>query len=112
MARRLTTLLAAPALLGILLVAPAAAPAQAADSRGFVLDETTVSKIHEAFARGTLTCAELVDRYLARINAYENQGPAINALITVAPDAMAQARALDREFRRSHGRVGPLHCIP
>jgi len=106
--------LAAPVLAGVLTPAPAAAAGAAppADAARFVLEETTVEQIHRAFAHRKLTCAGLVGGYLARIAAYEDQGPAINSLITLAPDAMVQARALDRRFRRTHGRVGPLHCIP
>jgi amidase len=78
----------------------------------FVLEEATVASIHAAFRSGNLTCSQLIDGYLTRILAYENQGPAINALISVATDAKMQAKALDAEYRRSRGRVGPLHCIP
>lgn len=106
MRRWLVTLLVLPGLLG------GPAVAQARQDHGFALEETTIEQIHHAFHRGTLTCARLVAGYLARIDAYEDRGPAINSLITVAPDAMAQARALDRKFRSTHGKVGPLHCIP
>lgn len=78
----------------------------------FVVEETTVAKIEEAFKTGDLTCVQLIDAYLARIAAYENQGPAINSLITVATDVRAQAIAKDAEYKRSRGHVGPLHCIP
>jgi amidase len=94
-------------------VATVGMPAVAtAHRRDFVLVETTVEQIHRAFARGTLTCTELISGYLARIDAFEDRGPAINSLITLAPDAMAQARALDRKFRAALGKVGPLHCVP
>lgn len=42
---------------------------------------------------------------------YDEAGPALNALITVAPDAQEQARALDAAYREG-GPVGPLHCVP
>ncbi|BCB78095.1 hypothetical protein Pflav_045050 [Phytohabitans flavus] len=92
---------------------PATASAHGSGSaRGFVLEEATVASIHQAFKSGKLTCSQLIDGYLTRILAYENQGPAINSLISVAVDAKAQAKALDAKYKRQHGRVGPLHCIP
>lgn len=94
-----------------LLVAPTAASAHP-KHREFVLEEATVASIHEAFRTGELTCSQLIDGYLTRIMAYENQGPAINALISVAVDAKAQAKALDEKYKRARGKVGPLHCIP
>jgi amidase len=95
-----------------LVAVPSAASAHSGKAPGFVLDEATVASIHQAFRSGQLTCAQLIDGYLTRILAYENQGPAINSLISVAVDAKAQAKALDDKYKRSRGRVGPLHCIP
>lgn len=77
-----------------------------------MVEETTVAKIERGFKSGELTCIDLVDAYLARIEAYENQGPAINSLITVNRRVRAQAKALDAEYKRTHGRVDDLHCIP
>jgi amidase len=106
MRRSLLALTAAVGLVGSQL-----SPASAAPRPPFVVEETTIADIHAAFADKSLTCAQLVDAYLQRIAAYDNQGPAINALISVAPDAMAQARRLDQRYR-SRGPVGSLHCIP
>ena len=78
-------------------------------SQGFTLQEATIADIQGALADGTVTCKQLIGGYLERIAAFEDD---LNALITVAPDAEAQARVLDAEFRRSRGDVGPLHCIP
>lgn len=91
---------------------PTTAAASPDRPTSFTLEETTVAEIHAAFADGSLSCAKLINGYLNRVAAYEDAGPAINALITLAPDAMAQARALDVEYRRSKGDVGELHCIP
>ncbi|WP_158647921.1 amidase family protein [Nocardioides houyundeii] len=95
-----------------LVATPTVGSAHGPRSKPFVLEEATVASIHQAFKSGSLTCSQLVDGYLTRIQAYENQGPAINSLITVAVDAKAQARALDVKYRKSRGKVGPLHCIP
>lgn len=61
--------------------------------------------------RGEVTARQLVEAYLARIDAYDQRGPAINAVVTLNPEALAQADALDRE-RKGKGPRGPLHGIP
>lgn len=58
-----------------------------------------------------LTCRALVDAYLRRIDAYDKNGPAINSIVIVNPNAQKEADELDRRFAQS-GFVGPLHCIP
>ena len=50
----------------------------------FQLMETTISAVHAAMLAGEVTCRERVQAYLARIEAYENKGPAINAIIPVS----------------------------
>jgi amidase len=77
----------------------------------FVVEETTIDEVHEALQTGTLTCRHLVDRYLTRIDRYDRQGPALNAIASVNPQAIEEADALDRQFKAS-GIVGPLHCVP
>src|SRR5690606_4683817 len=86
-------------------------PALATPRQPFTVEETTVEDIHAAFADGSLTCEQLIRAHLARIDAYDDAGPAINTLISVAPDALEQARALDHAYR-TRGPVGELHCIP
>jgi len=60
---------------------------------------------------GRLTCRDLVDQYLKRIDLYDKNGPAINAIVLVNPDARKEAAELDRRFAQS-GLTGPLHCVP
>ncbi|HVC19063.1 MAG TPA: amidase family protein [Vicinamibacterales bacterium] len=77
----------------------------------FHVEEATIAQIHAAMKAGRLTCRALVERYLQRIAAYDKNGPAINSIIMVNPDALKEADALDRRFLQG-GFVGPLHCIP
>jgi Asp-tRNA(Asn)/Glu-tRNA(Gln) amidotransferase A subunit family amidase len=77
----------------------------------FRVEETTIAAVHAAFKAHTLTCHTLVLAYLDRIAAYDKKGPAINALITLNPNAIATADSLDRRFA-SGGMTGPLHCVP
>jgi Asp-tRNA(Asn)/Glu-tRNA(Gln) amidotransferase A subunit family amidase len=92
----------------ILLAAQAQPPAPAAPFR---IEETTIAQIHAAMRGGQLTCRALVDEYLRRIDAYDKNGPAINAIVVLNPDARKEADELDRRFAQG-GLTGPLHCIP
>ena len=84
----------------------------AGSPREFRVDETSIAAIHGAIRAGTLTCHALVQAYLRRIDAYDKQGPAINAITVVNPDAIATADSLDRRYAATRQLVGPLHCIP
>ncbi len=89
-----------------LCVAPA--HAQNTASAPFQIVEATIDDIHMAFRSGRLTARQLVQGYLDRINAHDKQGPNINSIITINPNALAEADKLDAAFRVS-GLVGPLH---
>jgi amidase len=83
----------------------------ASQSPSFRIVEATIADIHDAYKSGRLTARQLVELYLARIDAYDKKGPAINAIITVNPSALDEADRLDAAFKSS-GFVGPLHGIP
>ncbi len=89
-----------------LLAAPPGAAAQPLD-----LDSATIAQLSAAMDAGTLTSERLVQLSLARIEAYDDQGPKLNALITLNAKALEQARALDAE-RKAKGKRSPLHGIP
>jgi Asp-tRNA(Asn)/Glu-tRNA(Gln) amidotransferase A subunit family amidase len=89
---------------------PASTPAAAA-AAPFQIEETTIAQIHAAMRAKTLTCRALVEAYLARIEAYDKKGPALNAITLVNPDALKLAAERDAQFARG-GLSGPLHCIP
>ena len=78
----------------------------------FAVDETTIADIRIAMRGGRLTARQLVDTYLARIDAYDKRGPRLNSLITVSADARHAADSLDALFARTGKFVGPLHGIP
>ena len=82
-----------------------------AAAQDFRLMEATIDEVHAAFAAGSLTCRGLVEGYLARIAAYDQAGPALNAIQHVNPRAAEEADALDAAFAES-GPTGPLHCVP
>ena len=101
------------ALIACLLFGPSGRVAgqRAAVPAEFRVEEATIAAVHAAMRAHTLTCHALVGAYLARIDAYDKAGPALNAIVVVNPNALADADALDARFRRS-GISGPLHCVP
>jgi len=75
------------------------------------LDAATIADINAAFAAGTLTAEELVQRCLARIRSYDREGPSLHAVLAINPRAIETARALDAE-RKAKGPRSALHGIP
>ncbi|AOY84479.2 amidase family protein [Moorena producens JHB] len=77
----------------------------------FRLREATIAEINQAFEKNALTSEQLVQLYLNRIKAYDDQGPEINGLISINNNALKEARELDQE-RQQKGPRSPLHGIP
>jgi amidase len=86
-------------------------PPKVASPAVFDLQTATVADIQEAMEAGALTSEKLVQLYLNRIDAYDKRGPKINAIITLNPQALNEARALDAE-RKAKGPRSQLHGIP
>jgi amidase len=86
----------------------AAAPAKAERFDAF---EKSLPELQEAMETGRVTSRELVRQYLERIDAFDQNGPKLNAMIYLNPRALEEAEALDRE-RAEKGPRGPLHGIP
>jgi amidase len=78
---------------------------------GFELDEATIPDLQAGMKSGKYTARSLVEKYTARIEEVDKQGPAVNAIIEMNPEAPAIADALDEE-RKAKGPRGPLHGIP
>ena len=75
------------------------------------LTDASIADINAAFDSGALNSEKLVALSLARIEAYDDNGPAINAVLLLNQNALERARELDRE-RSSQGPRSPLHGIP
>ena len=75
------------------------------------VEELTIAQIHSALKAGRLTCRGLVDAYLRRIDAYDKQGPAINAIVVINRAAREEAATLDRRFSNG-GLVGHSTACP
>jgi amidase len=80
--------------------------------RALAIEEATIADIHRAYRAGTLTVHAVTAACLARIAAYDKDGPYINALITVNAKALEEADTLDTAYRVSGTFIGPLHGIP
>jgi amidase len=96
--------------LTVLLLSVCAWPAAQAPP-AFEVHEASIGHVHDAMKAGRLTCRGLVEQYLRRIDAFDKNGPAINAIVITNPDALPQADAMDQRFKQG-GLSGPLHCIP
>lgn len=95
----------------MLVLASALPPFQSVAAQTLTLSSATIEDLNAAFDAGTLTSERLIELYLARIEAYDQRGPALNAVLHLNAGALAAARALDAE-RRATGPRSPLHGIP
>ena len=73
--------------------------------------EASLGELQAAMAENRASARSLVESYLARFESYDRNGPSLNALAWISPDAIAEADSLDRE-RSTNGPRGPLHGIP
>src|ERR1044071_7339172 len=75
------------------------------------LEEASFLDLQAAMRSGKETSVSIARKYLDRIADLDKRGPAVNAVIEINPDALADARVLDRE-RKERGPRGPLHGVP
>ena len=74
-------------------------------------NEATIAQLQAEMASGKLTSEKLTGEYIARINALDQNGPGVNSVIELNPDALNMAKNADK--LRKQGKVlGPLHGIP
>lgn len=102
----------------------AASPAfsQSGQDNGDIIDEVSLGALvfgpffsaaeaQAAMTRGRISSEDIIRSYIGRIAEIDDAGPALNAVIAINPNALADARKLDRE--RAAGKVrGPLHGVP
>jgi amidase len=85
--------------------------AKPADVPSFEFDEITIGELQAGMTSGKYSARSIAEKYLARIDQVDKQGPALNSVIEINPDALSIAEALDKE-RKDKGSRGPLHGIP
>jgi len=77
----------------------------------FRFTEYTIDQLQQGYKNGDFTVTEVVQAYLDRINAIDDNGPMLNAVIQVNPDALSIAAQLDQELKEGKAR-GPMHGVP
>jgi len=77
----------------------------------FELDEVSLADLSAGLQSGKYTSRSLAEEYLSRIGEIDTNGPGLNSVIELNPDALTLADSLDEE-RKSKGPRGPLHGIP
>ena len=75
------------------------------------LEEVTIAGLQKGYQNGTFTIRKVVEAYLNRIDEIDKNGPALNSIIVINPDALQIADELDKELQKGNTR-GPLHGIP
>jgi amidase len=88
-----------------------AEPTEDVSSQDFPFTEATLSELSEGLENGRWTSRSLTEEYLAVIERFDRRGPAINTILELNPELLAQADALDAE-QKATGRRGILHGIP
>ncbi|MET0497703.1 MAG: amidase family protein, partial [Steroidobacteraceae bacterium] len=91
-------------------VPPASEPTPPAAAAHSLLGKS-IAELQKDLSTGTLTSEALTREYLQRIQTIDRQGPTLRSVLSLNPDAIDEARALDQE-RKQKGARGPLHGIP
>src|SRR6476660_5599287 len=80
----------------------------------FHVEEKTIAQSHASLRSRQVTCRGLVEAYLARINAYDQKGPSLNAVVLLNASALQTADELDARMKSdiSNSAMRPLECIP
>lgn len=86
--------------------------AVAPPTSSFELDELTITDLQKGMKSGKYTALSLTKKYLQRIQEIDKQGPMVNSVIEINPDALSIAASLDRERKEKGSSRGPLHGIP
>ena len=90
---------------------PVPAPSRPFEQGTFELEETTIGALQSGMQSGRHTARSITESYLGRIGSIDKNGPTINSVIELNPDAVRIAE--ERDAERKAGRVrGPLHGIP
>lgn len=87
-------------------------PAQKSElSQTSYLEEITIKQLQEGYREKRFTIEQVVSDYLKRIELLDKNGPCLNSIIAINPNAIEIARELDKELAAGKTR-GPLHGIP
>lgn len=79
-----------------------------AEFKSYDVREATIDGIHNALHNRITSCRNIVESFIARIEAYN---PVVNAIITLNPNALSTADSLDKALEAGNV-TGSLFCIP
>ncbi|MGF1670660.1 MAG: amidase [Balneolaceae bacterium] len=96
----------------VLIMAACGRPGQDLSSfESLNLEEITIDDLTNGYENGDFTIQEVVKAYLERIEAIDKNGPGLNSILQLNPEALEIAEMLDKELQEGTTR-GPLHGIP
>ena len=75
------------------------------------IEELTIVQLQSGYKEGKFSVKDVVNVYLDRIIEIDKNGPKLNSIIEINPDAVQIAEELDRELAAGKSR-GPLHGVP
>jgi len=77
----------------------------------YKLEEMTIAQLQKGYENGNFTISEIVQMYLNQIEDIDQNGPALNSIIQLNPDALEIAKQLEKELKDGKSR-GALHGVP
>jgi len=75
------------------------------------IEEMTIIELQRGYSEGKYTISDVVKTYIDRINEIDKNGPCLNSVIILNPDALAIAEELDKELKEGKSR-GSMHGVP
>lgn len=75
------------------------------------IEELTITQLQEGYKEGKYTVKDIIKIYTERINEIDQNGPHLNSVIIMNPDAMSIADELDKDASSGKPK-GPLFGVP
>lgn len=75
------------------------------------IEELTIGQLQQGYKDGKYTVTDIIKVYLDRINELDKNGPTLNSIIEINPDALEIAGKMDREAASGKTK-GPLYGVP
>ena len=77
----------------------------------FFLNELSIDQLQQKMQSGEHTSRSICELYLQRIESIDKNGPMLNAVIELNPDALSTADVMDRERKIGLMAVGVVHTL-
>ncbi len=76
-----------------------------------IIDEYTIEMLQNGYKSGAFTVTDVVERYLEMIKELDKNGPKLNSMVCINPDAIKIAQDLDKKLLEDPA-IGPMYGIP